>query len=899
MSDNTELESSDSVQSARNCGSGCMSGCGTIRPSLGAEMIPTVPDSVDSAVLSESIDNAVEKPSPISGRWDKSVSLGISGLDQKSLCYWAINLGVGCMHGCLFCYVPEVSTIKLAPKLSTLGVHDPDSEWGQYVFIRPLDEAKLIGELKRAERVPLDQLPPGANRAILLCSTTDPYQVIRNSDPQEQKRLNAQLKEVRRRTLELILELTTLNVRILTRSPLVKEDFDLLRKFGDRVLLGMSIPSLNDKLVRVYEPGAPGGKKRLQILQEARNAGINVYVAVAPTYPDCEENDLRETLKAVKSLDPCSVFMEPINIRADNVGRIESAAQSAGVKINTSVFKSTAAWEKYALDQMQLFERLAGEEGLADCVHIWPDKTLGSKACFNRQPDHPGKDWLTRHWERVSEWPGKDKAQGTAPVSVARTDEEQAPTRESNTEVALPERGCFPVASLPSVIRDYALELAETYKVPVELPALCMIGALSGAIGKSWQVANIVPERITMANLYMVLSLNSGAGKSISNRIAKPITRVEAERVAAFERDEMPRLKTRQIALEAELKRVKKSAKDGPLDEARLQEIVRDLDEVNGALRKSVALIVGNGTTTGLGNELSRVEDETLWVYSAEGGHVVDVMLGSTGKHAPHIELWLNGFSGESYNQTRGRSSAGGANCVLLKSVCLSSLLMIQPVVAQKLIDHKLARERGLLARLLIVEIKTRPRRDDGMVTAVSPALEEAWHRLLEDIFKCRQSPSNFRNLSCSPEAREVFRQFHNDTTCAWSEGVLADMDKELSRWRENAIKIALVLQAATDPAASEISVEVARDAVTLMRWLGIGLLEMAEVNRYERLDRRANQLAQALKKRGGECVASSLETRHGFSLDEAQKLAGMYPQRFRVIEVQRGGRPGNLVKLL
>ena len=118
MSDNTELESSDtdSVQSARNCGSGCMSGCGTICPSLGAEMSPTVADSVDSAVLSESIDNAVEKPSPISGKWDKSVSLSVSGLDKKSLCYWAINLGVGCSHGCRFCYVPEASTIKLAPK---------------------------------------------------------------------------------------------------------------------------------------------------------------------------------------------------------------------------------------------------------------------------------------------------------------------------------------------------------------------------------------------------------------------------------------------------------------------------------------------------------------------------------------------------------------------------------------------------------------------------------------------------------------------------------------------------------------------------------------------------------------------------------------------------------------
>jgi len=154
MSDNTELESSDtdSVQSARNCGSGCMSGCGTICPSLGAEMSPTVADSVDSAVLSESIDNAVEKPSPISGKWDKSVSLSISGLDEKSLCYWALNLGVGCSHGCRFCYVPEASTIKLAPKLSTRGVQDPDSEWGNYVFVRELEEKKLSVNLSGQRR---------------------------------------------------------------------------------------------------------------------------------------------------------------------------------------------------------------------------------------------------------------------------------------------------------------------------------------------------------------------------------------------------------------------------------------------------------------------------------------------------------------------------------------------------------------------------------------------------------------------------------------------------------------------------------------------------------------------------------------------------------------------------
>ena len=485
--------------------------------------------------------------------------------------------------------------------------------------------------------------------------------------------------------------------------------------------------------------------------------------------------------------------------------------------------------------------------------------------------------------------------------AVLRVDQTPAPAcgADDNAEGDLPERGCFPIGSLPSVIRDYALELAGTYKVPVELPALCMIGALSGAIGKSWQVANVVPERVTLANLYMVLSLSSGAGKSISNRIARPITKLEAVRSEAFECDEVPKLKSRQIALEADLARIRKAAKEGTIDDRRLQSIVRDLDVVGRALRKSVALSVGNGTTTGLGNELARVSDETLWVYSAEGGHVVDVMLGSSGKHAPHIELWLNGYSGESYNQTRGRSSAGGANCVVLKNVCLSSLLMVQPVVVQKLLAHRVARERGLLARLLVVEIKTRPIRDDGVAAAVSPALEEKWTKLLEGILSQRENPSSHRDLSCSAEATEVFRKFHNDTTCAWSDGAFADLDKELSRWRENAIKLALVLQAATDPASVEVSVEVARDAVILMRWLGIGMLQLSEAQRYERLEMRAEQLVRSLKQRGGECLASSLETRHGFNLVEAQKLARLYPQRFSVREVQRGGRPGNLVKLV
>jgi hypothetical protein len=84
-------------------------------------------------------------------------------------------------------------------------------------------------------------------------------------------------------------------------------------------------------------------------------------VAVAPTYPECDEADLRATLTAVAALEPVTVFHEPINIRAENVERISKHAESIGVTLNTAVFSTPETWRRYAIGQLQMVERLAGE----------------------------------------------------------------------------------------------------------------------------------------------------------------------------------------------------------------------------------------------------------------------------------------------------------------------------------------------------------------------------------------------------------------------------------------------------------------------------------------------------------------------------------------------------------
>jgi hypothetical protein len=153
--------------------------------------------------------------------------------------------------------VPSAATIKQGAKLAEYGVKDPDAEWGDYVLLRPWDEAKFLASLRAAQYTPARCLKPGGNRAVMYCSTTDPYQVIHHPNPKEQKRLTEHGRRLVRRSLELIRDHSDLNVRILTRSPLARSDFELYKSFGRRLLFGMSLPTLRNDLAKVYEPKAP------------------------------------------------------------------------------------------------------------------------------------------------------------------------------------------------------------------------------------------------------------------------------------------------------------------------------------------------------------------------------------------------------------------------------------------------------------------------------------------------------------------------------------------------------------------------------------------------------------------------------------------------------------------
>ena len=355
----------------------------------------------------------------------------IAANNTVTLSNWSLNISMGCHGECLFCYVPSASVNKWARELKEYQVNDPDAQWGNYSLLRTWDEKEFLTSLKKAQAT--TDLRPGGNRAVLFCSTCDPYQVFNASSPEKTKLLNDHALALVEKALVTIWDQSTLNVRILTRSSRARKHFDLYKTFGKRLMFGMSLPTLDDKLAHFYEPKATPPTQRLATLQAAKEAGLHVYVAMAPTYPECDEADVRKTLAAIKELDPITVFHEPIQIRADNVKRIKRHAKKTGFKINTAVFANRDAWLPYAIDSLTMVQRLAGEAGLADRLHLWPEPDLLPKARFLKlrsqavKKQSPNRKmtlaerqaWKERHektyqefegwirgwWSRISEWP--------------------------------------------------------------------------------------------------------------------------------------------------------------------------------------------------------------------------------------------------------------------------------------------------------------------------------------------------------------------------------------------------------------------------------------------------------------------------------------------------------------
>ena len=165
---------------------------------------------------------------------------------------YAINPYIGCGHGCRYCY---------AVFMRKYSRHHQNARWGSFVEVKTNIADVLQAELTRKRKT----------ATAMLSSVCDPYQ------PAERR------YKLTRQCIEALRE-HGWGIDILTRSPLVTRDIDLLAScLGASV--GFSIPTDDENVRRALEPAAPPIAARLETLRKVHAAGIRTWVFIAPVLP--------------------------------------------------------------------------------------------------------------------------------------------------------------------------------------------------------------------------------------------------------------------------------------------------------------------------------------------------------------------------------------------------------------------------------------------------------------------------------------------------------------------------------------------------------------------------------------------------------------------------------------
>ncbi len=225
---------------------------------------------------------------------------------------YVINPYTGCAFGCSYCY---------AAFMGRFSGHGSD-EWGSYLDVKVNAAEVLEKELRRFRVGASNQQEksgrfksPDLNRPVILIgSVTDPYQGV-----ESKYKITRQCLEVLARS-EFRAE-----VSILTKSPLVRRDIDIIKKLK-KSTVGMTVTSTDDKVSKLLENAAPIASARIRALKKLNDAGIKTYVCINPLLPHfaANEKDLRKLFKAISDAGTKEIWLEHINLGGKKLERLKN-----------------------------------------------------------------------------------------------------------------------------------------------------------------------------------------------------------------------------------------------------------------------------------------------------------------------------------------------------------------------------------------------------------------------------------------------------------------------------------------------------------------------------------------------------------------------------------------------
>lgn len=204
------------------------------------------------------------------------------------------NPYTGCDHGCVYCYASSY-----VPRFSDC---------------RPKKD--VVQKLKREASRLRGQL-------LSISNSSDPYPTIEAE------------AELTRKCLEVLSE-QNCYVQIITKSPLVLRDVDLLCKIPSMV--SVTITTDNDDTAKLIEPNAPPPSARLKAAESLAGNGRAVSVRIDPVIPFVND-DSESLMRTIASIGVRHVTCSTFKVRPDGWRRLNARLPFVAEKLKPLYFR--------------------------------------------------------------------------------------------------------------------------------------------------------------------------------------------------------------------------------------------------------------------------------------------------------------------------------------------------------------------------------------------------------------------------------------------------------------------------------------------------------------------------------------------------------------------------------
>jgi DNA repair photolyase len=196
--------------------------------------------------------------------------------------FWSINPYVGCEFGCTYCYARD--THRWVMERADAQTALPAWEAFEKEILVKSDVAEVLARTLNPARLGGDSLVIG--------TATDPYQ------PAERR------FRLTRKILDALCSYRGLSIEIITKSPLVARDLDLLQALSQHheVNVNISLATADPRLARRLELRSPVPGARLRALRRLTEGGVYAGLIVAPIIPGITDDwaGLARLLEAAK-----------------------------------------------------------------------------------------------------------------------------------------------------------------------------------------------------------------------------------------------------------------------------------------------------------------------------------------------------------------------------------------------------------------------------------------------------------------------------------------------------------------------------------------------------------------------------------------------------------------------